>query len=93
MLSCSVGFSALYCCLSWDDQTEKGFKPIWVKAWRTGEDGTRRDSWVCRRAGVCGTQNNTGISLETAVLETSALLPFPRESMQLAVILCSQKIR
>lgn len=71
---------------------KKGFKPIWVKEWKTGEDGTRRDSWEDRwgvqRAGVCGTQSNTGISLET-----SALLPFPRESMQLAVILCSQKIR
>lgn len=42
--------------------------------------------WGVQRAGVCGTQNNTSIPLETAVLETSALLPFPRESMQLAVI-------
>lgn len=38
---------ALYYYLPWDDQTEKGFKPMWVKAWNTGEDG--KDS--CGSAG------------------------------------------
>lgn len=39
--------------------------------------------------GLCGglpCSEQNGHSLGTAVLETSALLPFPRESMQLAII-------
>lgn len=46
MLSCSVGFSAVYCGLSWEDQTEKGLKPVWVKAWCAGEGEGRQHEGV-----------------------------------------------
>lgn len=71
---CSVEFSALYCYHPWDDQT--GGTHV----------GVQEGRWGVQRAGLCGTQSSTGIPLGTAVLETSALLPFPRESVQLAVI-------
>lgn len=41
-----------------------------------------------QRAVISGAQSSTGIPLGTAVLDISVLFPFPRESMQLAII-CS----
>jgi len=38
-------------------------------------------------------QSSTGLPLGTAALGTAALLPFPEESVQLAVNLSSQKMR
>lgn len=39
-----------------------------------------------QRAGASGAGSSTGVLLGSAAPDSSALLPFPRESVQLAVI-------